>query len=464
MIFTLTLHGPLASELSYLLHKHPKKCQTFALSFGKAHVFYPEYGVERATAALVLEIDTISLVRDYKGHEIFGLGQYVNDRPYVASSLFSVALAQVFGSALAGRSKDRPTLTQQIMSWEAKVSVVKCQVGEVFIRKLFEPLGYEVDIQSYFLEQIHPEWGASPYFTVTIRGKTILSLLLNHLYILMPVLDHEKHYFIGTDEREKIIRKGTGWLASHPEKEIIVRRYLKYDRNLAKQALVELAEEKPTSQKENEEQDNKQDKKKEQKLHLQEMRMETIFSVLKKNGVTRILDLGCGEGDLLRLLLTEKSFAKIIGVDISHRVLEIASERLHLERLPNKKRERIQLLQSSLTYRDKRLLGYDAAAVVEVIEHLEPHRLSTFSTILFGYTKPKLVIVTTPNAEYNVKFENLKEGIFRHSDHRFEWTRAEFQDWALEIQKKFHYQVQFFPIGPEDETVGAPTQMAVFCL
>jgi 3' terminal RNA ribose 2'-O-methyltransferase Hen1 len=113
-------------------------------------------------------------------------------------------------------------------------------------------------------------------------------------------------------------------------------------------------------------------------------------------------------------------------------------------------------------YRDKRLSGYDAAAVVEVIEHLDPPRLAAFERVVFEFARPGTVIVTTPNAEYNVKFDNLAAGHLRHHDHRFEWTRLEFQAWAERIADQFRYRVRFLPIGTEDATVGAPTQMAVF--
>jgi 3' terminal RNA ribose 2'-O-methyltransferase Hen1 len=119
-------------------------------------------------------------------------------------------------------------------------------------------------------------------------------------------------------------------------------------------------------------------------------------------------------------------------------------------------------MQGSLTYRDKRLAGYDAATVIEVIEHLDPPRLSAFERVLFEFAKPGAVVMTTPNVEYNVKFEGLPAGKLRHKDHRFEWTRNEFQNWATGVATRFGYSVRFAPIGPEDEVAGPPTQMAVF--
>jgi 3' terminal RNA ribose 2'-O-methyltransferase Hen1 len=155
-------------------------------------------------------------------------------------------------------------------------------------------------------------------------------------------------------------------------------------------------------------------------------------------------------------------FLKIVGVDISYAVLEIAKSRLRLERLAPRQRERIELFQTALTYRDKRLAGFDAAAVVEVIEHLDQPRLRSFERVLFAQARPSTVVVTTPNREYNARFEGLPAGNFRHRDHRFEWTRAEFEAWSGRIAADHSYRVRFLPIGPEDPELGAPTQMAVF--
>jgi hypothetical protein len=113
-------------------------------------------------------------------------------------------------------------------------------------------------------------------------------------------------------------------------------------------------------------------------------------------------------------------------------------------------------------YRDRRLSGYDAATLIEVIEHLDPPRLAALERVVFENAQPGTVVVTTPNAEYNVKFESLPPGRFRHKDHRFEWTRAQFAQWANATAARFGYGVRFLPVGPEDPAIGAPTQMGVF--
>ena len=466
MLLTITNTNWPATDLGYLLHKNPARVQSFALSFGQAHVFYPEASAERCTAALLLDVDPVGLVRNRRGPAGGGgtLEQYVNDRPYVASSFLSVAIAQVFSSALAGRSEDRPELAETALSLEANLSVLPCRGGQGFLRRLFEPLGYEVVAKGCPLDEKFPEWGESVYFTVELRGRVRLRELLTHLYVLVPVLDNEKHYWVGDEEVEKLLRHGAGWLADHPEKEAIAYRYLKYRRSLAREALARIVtEESPDPDVAQEIHDNEEEAV-ERPLSLNEQRVRAVLAALQSSGAKRVIDLGCGEGKLLQALLGCRNLDEIVGMDVSHRSLEIAGERLHLDRLPTRQRERIRLIQGSLTYRDKRLAGFDAATVIEVIEHLEPVRLAAFERVLFEFARPATVILTTPNVEYNVKFENLPAQRFRHKDHRFEWARREFQAWAGSVGELFGYAVRFLNVGPEDPSVGAPTQMGVFTL
>lgn len=459
MLLTITTTYSPATDLGYLLHKHPDRLQTFDLTFGKAHVFYPEAKTDRCTAALLLDVDSVGLVRRGYGQfrENFVLAEYVNDRPYVASSFMSVAIAKVYSSALSAKCKDRPELVETPIPLSAKLSILPCRGGESFLRRLFEPLGYSVTSERHILNPSFQEWGNSRYYTVTLEKQCLLSEMLRHLYVLIPVLDDEKHYWVAEAEIDKLLRHGDDWLSEHPEQEVIVSRYLKHQRRLTRQALTQLGDSDGE-----EEVDSPDEKEIEEHIGLNEVRLRKTTEVIKESGAKRVLDLGCGEGKLLRKLMRVKQFEEIVGMDISHQSLKIAQQRLHYDRLSEKEQERLTFLQGSLCYRDSRISGYDAAAVIEVIEHLDRPRLGAFERVLFEYSRPKLVVLTTPNVEYNVKFENLPEGKFRHRDHRFEWTRSEFEAWASDVAKRFEFSVTFHPVGEVESDLGSPTQMAVF--
>jgi len=463
MLLTITTTHRPATDLGYLLHKNPAKVHSFELSFGKAHLFYPEATEDRCTAALLLDVDPVGLVRG-KGQRGEGatLDQYVNDRPYVLSSFTSVAIGRALGTAMTGRSKGRQELAERKIPLTAILHVIACRGGDGLLRELFEPLGYRVRAERHPLDEKFPEWGDGPYYTVTLEGEVLLRDLLRHLYVLIPVLDAEKHYWVGKDEVEKLLRKGEGWLAGHPHKEAIVKRYLPRQLQLAREALARLAEEDNPDPDATQAAQAEEETKIEEPIRLWQQRMGAVVAVLRSVGARRVIDLGCGEGKLLKALLDEKGIREIVGMDVSYRSLEVAAQRLRLDRMPTKQKERLKLIHGSLMYRDPRLAGYDAATVVEVIEHLDPPRLAAFERVLFEAARPETVVVTTPNADYNVKFETLHADEFRHKDHRFEWTRAEFQQWSERVAGRFGYSARFLPVGEEDSEVGAPTQMGVF--
>lgn len=449
-------------DLGYLLHKNPSRVHSFELPFGKAHVFYSELGRSRSEAALLLDVDPVGLVRKRSQAPDAGLHQYVNDRPYAASSFLSVAISHVFGTAMGGRSKERQELADQPLSFDALITALPCRGGSNLLNKLFEPLGYRVEAKQYPLDEHFPEWGAGPYHTVRLRNLVRLQDLLTHIYVLVPVLDAEKHYWVGEDEVEKLLRKGEGWLAGHPEREFIVNRYLRYDRKLTRSALARLTEEDAADPEAEELGHAQEEQSIEAPLRLWEQRIGAIFSALRARDAKTVIDLGCGEGKLLKALLEDRSLERIVGMDVSWRSLEMASKRLHVEHLPPAQKSRIELMHGSLMYRDKRLGGFDAAIVAEVIEHLDPPRLAAFERVLFEHAQPKTVLITTPNAEYNSLFPGLSTGRFRHKDHRFEWVRSEFQRWCSENAERFGYKVHFLPVGPSDSIAGSPTQMGVF--
>jgi 3' terminal RNA ribose 2'-O-methyltransferase Hen1 len=460
VLLTITTTRPPATDLGYLLHKHPDRVQAFALSAGTAHVFYPEASPERCTAALLLEIDPVGLVRDRKGGG--ELAQYVNDRPYAASSLLAVALKEAFRTALTGRCDARPDLAAGPLPLTLHIPALRCRGGGALAERVFGPLGWRVDTRA---QPFTPaEWGDSVYLDLRLTGEARLADALNHLYVLLPALDDAKHYWVSNDEVDKLIQAGGDWLAGHPEKELITRRYLSHSKQLTRSALARLAEADET---EPEELDNAvpaEDEAAEAGAlkPLAVQRREAILAVLRERGARRVGDLGCGSGALTRDLLADARFEHITSVDVSARALQLAARHLKLDQMPEPRRKRLAIFQSSLTYRDTRLAGLDAAVLMEVIEHLDPDRIPALERVVFGDAAPATVVVTTPNAEYNAHFETLPAGSLRHRDHRFEWTRAEFRAWAAGVADRHGYRARFLPVGPEDPADGPPTQLAVF--
>ncbi|MEM9691995.1 MAG: 3' terminal RNA ribose 2'-O-methyltransferase Hen1 [Myxococcota bacterium] len=464
MLLTIsTTHQP-ATDLGYLLAKNPARTQTYELPFGHAHVFYPVADEQRCSAALLLDLDPLDLVKKARRvrRDDGLLTQYVNDRPYVASSFMSVAIAQVFRTALSGRSREREELAHMAIPLEAVVSALPSRGGEALLRRLFEPLGYDVAASRAELDPMSPDWGGSPYWRVGLRRTCPLKELLTHLYVLIPVLDDNKHYWVGDDEVEKLLAKGKGWLESHPAREEITTRYLRRNRRLTRTALARLMADDDLDPDDTIARSAREEDALEKPLSLNEQRLGSVVAALKGSGAATVVDVGCGEGKLLHALMKDRTFRRVVGMDVSVRALEIAKRRLRLDDLPSMQRERLELFQGSVTYRDARLQGFDAACAIEVIEHIDASRLDAFSRVLFEYAAPKTIVVTTPNREYNDNFESLAAGDFRHPDHRFEWRRDEFEAWGHRVAERFGYSSRFLPVGPSHAETGSPTQMGVF--
>jgi 3' terminal RNA ribose 2'-O-methyltransferase Hen1 len=463
-------HSP-ASDLGFLLHKNPGRLHSAEMSFGTAHVVYPEATDDRCTVAVIVEVDSVGLVRNqHRARRSASLFDYVSDRPYAANSYMSAAIGKMFGTALTGRSKERPELAATPISIEVAIPVVACPRGGDALERLFAPLGWEVESEVIEMDSLHPEWGNSPYRSVRLQGTLCLKEALEHLYVLLPVLDGSKHYWVNADEIDRLLRRGGVWLASHPEREFITRRYLRHDRHLTSEALerlVALDETAPDvdATDDSTDRDGSADAAEaavEERISLNEQRMNAVVTAIQAVSPRSAIDLGCGEGRLLGRLLRDTSVDRIVGVDVSYRSLTVAARRLGLDGMAPRQRERIELRQGGLTYLDPAFGGFDVACLIEVIEHVEPWRLDALERTVFGEARPSRAIVTTPNIEYNVRFEGMTPGKLRHADHRFEWTRAEFAEWATGVAARHDYSVEFTPIGTEDPEVGSPTQMAVF--
>ena len=451
---------PDARDLGFLLHKHPDRAQSFDVASGAVHVVWPQATPEESTVALVLEVDPIALVRGKGRRSADGLAlaQYVNDRPYAASSMLAVALGKVFRTALARRCDARPGLAEQPIPLRVHVPALPSRGDSELVGRLFAPLGWDVEAVPIALDPEITSWGDAPYADVRLSGTMTLADALSQLYVLIPALDDTKHYWIGTDEVDKLLRAGETWLVDHPERELITRRYLGHHGELVVDALARLAEidelEPPPGAPAEDDSVTS--------TPVAQLRREAVVAALRAERVASVVDLGCGEGGLLRELVRDPTFVRVVGTDVSHRALGVAERRLRLDTMPDSQRARLELLQSSLVYRDDRLAGFDAAVLMEVIEHVDQARLPAVEGTVFGHARPTLVLVTTPNAEYNVRYPELSAGAMRHHDHRFEWTREEFRGWAGAVGSAYGYAVRFVPIGVDDPEVGPPTQMAVF--
>ena len=454
-----------AGDLGFLLHKHPDRHQVFDVSCGRAHVLYPEVSAERCTAALLLEVDPDALarLRGSRPDDAFSLGQFVNDRAYATSSLLASAMHAVFRTAMAGRCDARQHLADAPLDLEVAVPALTCRGGADLARRLLAPLGWQVGASPIALDPLHPEWGEAPYVDLHLRGALRLADALSHLYVMVPVLDDAKHHWVTTDEVDKLVRAGAGWLADHPERALITRRYLKHQRSLVVDAAARLEEieavaegldgaavdvfDGPTTA-----------------TPLWRLRLDAVLAALRAAGATAVADLGCGEGRLVAALLDDPRTTRVLGVDVSARELARAEKNLHLDRRGDRERARVELLQGSAVHRDERLVGLDAIVLSEVVEHVDPERLPALVDAVFAAARPTTVVVTTPNVEHNARYERdggLAPGQMRHADHRFEWTRAQMRSWAETVGAEHGYEVAFSGVGQDDPDLGAPTQMAV---
>jgi 3' terminal RNA ribose 2'-O-methyltransferase Hen1 len=470
VLLTITTTARPATDLGYLLMKHPGRVQAFEQSFGTAHVFYPEADENRCTAALLLDVDPIKLARTRRTPDL-SLGQYVNDRPYAASSLLASAMANVFRTAMRGHSREREELATTPIPLRITLPALPCRGGPELAASLFAPLGWQVDARPVPLDERFPEWGDSRYVTLTVDGEQTLSAALNQLYVLLPVLDDSKHYWVAADEVDKLIRAGSGWLAAHPARARITRRYLANRHGLVRTALARLADadDAPDDALERHPIDEEppaadpaaaEPGSAEPPVPLAERRVQAVLDVLRAEQASSVIDLGCGSGRLVSHLLQDPSLRSVAGTDVSARAIAAAQRRLTPARLPRAQEERLTLFTAALTYADERFHGYDAAVLMEVVEHVDVPRLPAVERVVFGDAAPRVVVVTTPNAEYNVRYEGLTG--FRHPDHRFEWTRAEFSAWSARVAAAYGYRVRHVPVGDDDPQVGAPTQIGVF--
>lgn len=461
MLLTITSTAVPASDLGFLLHKHPDRFQQVELSFGRASIFYPEATEQRCTVALLVELDdSATSTRNRPGG--FALEPYVNPAGYVASSMLAVALRRVFGTAMQRRCDARPELVDSALPLTIEVPVVPADDRDL-PRRLFAPLGWQVRTVGRDLDPEVPRWGPAPYVALSLTGQQTIADALLQLYVLLPVLGGRKHYWVGPDEVDKLLRAGEGWLAAHPERELIMARYLAYRRNYVAAATDRLQDEESAG-------DDDSDESPEDitrtaaRRSLAHGRRDAVLQTLAHAGAHRVVDLGCGEGALLTALAAESAITEILGIDPSATALTRAERRLASAPLADRQRDKIRLRQSSAVYRDPEMAGTDAVVLMEVIEHLDPDRLPDLERVVFGAARPQTVIITTPDRTANASYPGLTAGELRHPDHRFEWDRAELGSWASGVAARNGYRVDIRGIDTDGvvDRDPAPSQLAVF--
>jgi 3'' terminal RNA ribose 2''-O-methyltransferase Hen1 len=454
MLLTITYKGKDTQDLGYMLFKNPNRPQSVKLTTGSAYVYYPKVSDEETTIALLLDINSLDLAKGEKGKDVQpqSLFDYVNDRPYVASSFLATAMNKVFGTAISGRGDEYQELVDSKLNLSATIHMFPCPVDKERINKVFEPLGYEVNYETFLLDNKFPEWGDSKYVNLTVSGNVVLRDLLKQIILLIPVFDKFKHYDVSNqDELNKLLKLGDGWLSDHPEKDFIVNRYLQFKKGLVNKAQEHLK----SDVDEIEESIDKAVTEKEESLNT--TRFNSVINELIKIEAKSVLDIGCSNGKLLEAIRDKMPNIKLAGIDVHLKAVSIA------DKMANKKDlDKIDFFQSSILYKDKRFKGYDAVTAIEVMEHIDEFKLYLFEKVLFGYINPRVAILTTPNKDYNENYDNINNKGLRHFDHRFEFTKREFESWVTKICSKYGYIYFFKSIGKADEKDQQPTLMVTF--
>jgi len=437
---------PPATDLGFLLHKHPDRVQRFATTQGEATVFYPVAEADRCR--VVLHVDG----RGARVDTHADVDRYVNTIPYAASTRLVVAIGKVFGDAIAGRCTSRAELVDH--AWNVTVLIPSVPArGELRPADVFGPLGWSVTARA---EPLMPaDWGDSDFATLTLSGRFTVRDSLRHIAVALPALAGDKHYFVDDDEVDKLLRLGDGWLADHPRRDAIVRGYLKNLGGLTTEALTRLGSDRVDQESADDETRAVETRRRspDTRQTLADERVGWVAEIIRGTQARSVLDVGCGEGRLLDALSADSVATRLAGVDVSTDELHSAARRLE-------RRRGIELWQSSLLYTDERCRGFDVVVLMEVIEHIDPGRLPVAVDSVFDTMQPGAVIVTTPNAEYNPVYG--LDNSFRHPDHRFEFTRDEFETWCGRVAADYSYEVALSGIGQFVDGVGTPTQSAVF--
>jgi 3' terminal RNA ribose 2'-O-methyltransferase Hen1 len=443
MQLTIQASGDNVQAISYLLAKNPNNLYERNHKGHLVRLFYSKFTETELEVTIFVTPDPIEMVKNNSNS--YDITHYINDREFAVSSIFCSFIRSALGTALNGQPKEEHLKwVNHPFSFNFEFGPVVSSLSDEKLMNLFEPIGYEVTINRPEIEYSFPIKTKSSARYLSIKGMKTLQEGLRHLFVLIPVIDNYKHYFIDEKEIEKLERYGEGWLEQHPLRDLIYRQALRFKEIYS---LVENS--------------SKDEKKVEpvKKVRLNELRYEKIVNAVSQMKPRSVVDFGSGEGKLSVQLGFVEGITEILAVEPSESASLKALERFN--KVKNKEKFVIpELLWGSLFYYDERLKDKDVIILCEVIEHIDETRLpKAMDTLLHDY-QPGALIITTPNREYNELYD--MEEHLRHNDHRFEWTRAEFRQWCTERNYSNDYELLFDGIGEEHPSHGFPTQMCIF--
>lgn len=443
MQLTIQASGDNVKAISYLLSKNPDNLYERNHKGHLVRLFYSKFTEEEVEVTIFVTPDPIELLQNRSNS--YDITHYINDREFAVSSIFTSFVRSALGTALNGQPKE------EYLKWVSYRFPFKFQFGPVAstfsdlqIKDLFEPIGYEVSISRPEIDYAIDLKEKSSARMITLSANQTLQDALRHLFVLIPVIDDYKHYFIDEKEIEKLQRYGEGWLEEHPKRDSIYRQALRF-KEIYSQV------ERPSSQEQTDEEAKK--------VRLNDLRYGKIVEKAEIMRPKSIVDFGSGEGKLSLRLGFLEGVKEILAVEPSE--IENLKAKRRFEKVKDQPNfVEPETLWGSLFYFDERLKGKDLIILCEVIEHIDEYRLpKAMDMILHQYT-PESLIITTPNKEYNVVYD--MEENYRHSDHRFEWTRQEFREWCHARNHQNLYELEFLGIGQEHLSQGFPTQMCVF--
>ena len=441
MQLTIRATGENVEAITYLLAKNPNNIYERNHKGHYIRMFYNVVTETELELTIFVSPDPLALINHTSS--AYDITHYINDREFAVSSIFISLIRSALGTALNGKPKEEYIKwVDHRFPFVFSFGPVSTELSEQEIRDLFEPLGFDVEIEYAETDYSFRLKEKSSACFIRLSGITSLQKGLQQLFLIIPVLDNYKHYFIDESEIEKLNRYGEGWLEEHPQKEFIVRRALRF-----KEIYGQL-----------EEQDHS-----EKQIHpipLNELRYEKIVDSVKKLPIKRnIVDFGSGEGKLSARLGFVDKVEEILAVEPSEAARLKALKRF--EKLMDQKGfVAPKMIWGSLFYFDERLKNKDVIILCEVIEHIDEERLPKAMDLIFEQYYPASLIITTPNKEYNHVYQMAES--MRHNDHRFEWSRDEFRQWCIRMNHSERYELSFEGIGNEDETYGFPTQMCTF--